>query len=96
MFIEIKQIKRGEKVTKISRTAFDEAKRLFGYPSVLKQARIDDFESGNPAIPQKDIFTYRKVKIPKKRGYRAIFIPDPELMRIQRRILRFLKKVRVS
>lgn len=83
-------------MTEISRATFDEAKRLFGYPLIPKQTRIDDFEKGNSAIPRKDIFSYRKVKIPKKRGHRTIYIPDPELMLIQRRILRFLKKVRAS
>lgn len=83
-------------MAEISSIKFDEAKRLFGYPLILKQTRIDDFENGNLAIPKKDIFSYRKVKIPKKKGYRTIFIPDPELMRTQRRILHFLKKVRNS
>lgn len=83
-------------MTEISRATFDEAKKLFGYPLTLKQTRINDFENGNSGIPRKNIFSYRKVKIPKKRGYRTIFIPDPELMLIQRKILRFLKKVRGS
>ena len=37
---------------------------------------------------------YTEVKIPKKRGnYRTLFVPSPELKRIQRRILRLLKKL---
>ncbi|MBU3999896.1 hypothetical protein KKG29_01820, partial [Patescibacteria group bacterium] len=63
---------------------------------VLKQTALYDFKNVNATILGENIFSYRKVKIPKKRGYRTIFIPDPELMRIQRIILRFLKKVRGS
>jgi len=37
---------------------------------------------------------YRKVKIPKKGGgWREIFIPAPELKKVQRKILRYLRKI---
>jgi len=37
---------------------------------------------------------YKEVKIPKKKGdYRTIFVPSPELRRIQRKILRYLQKI---
>jgi hypothetical protein len=37
---------------------------------------------------------YTEIKIPKKRGgYRTLLIPSPELKRIQRKILRFFKKI---
>lgn len=44
------------------------------------------------ALPSAEDYT--EVKIPKKRGgYRTLFVPSPELKRIQRRILRFLRKI---
>lgn len=75
---------------------YEKAKELFGYPLTYKQTQIGDFESGKLVIPRKNILVYCQAEIPKKVGHRTIFIPSPELMRIQKRILRFLKKVWAS
>lgn len=47
------------------------------------------------ALPLKE--NYRKVKIPKKgSGYRTIYVPSPKLKKVQRKILRYLRKLTIE
>ncbi len=78
---------------KIKQNHLELINRMFsGKPIMPRETKLEEFEAGMPSF-RKNIFTYQEVKKNEKDKVRIIYVPSPRLKKIQRKILRFLKKV---
>lgn len=67
--------------------------RMFsGKPIMPRETKLEEFGLGKP-VGKKNIFSCRIVEKNKKGKRRIIYIPSPRLKKIQRKILKFLKKI---